>query len=280
MATFKTLQSNENEIVATIYEPETTPKFAVILSCPTGTKQSYFQKFSEYLCSKGILVVTYDYSGIGKSAPKKMKGYQTSVSTWAKHDLTTVIDYVSENYSYQKLILMGLSIGGQIVGLTPSIRKVDALINVAAQSGYWALWPFPIKFVLFFNWYFLQILTRLFGYFPGKKLGLMEDLPKGVAIEWARWGLKKDYLFDFIPEATAQFSAIQLPLLAYSFSDDRTAPKITVDEMTAKFANGLVTRKHIQPSELNLKEIGHFGFFRSGCKPLWDETIIWLENVA
>jgi predicted alpha/beta hydrolase len=76
---------------------------------------------------------------------------------------------------------------------------------VAAQSGYWALWPFPVKIVLFFNWYFLQILTRLFGYFPGKKLGLMEDLPKGVAIEWARWGLKKDYLFDFIPEATAQF---------------------------------------------------------------------------
>jgi predicted alpha/beta hydrolase len=174
---------------------------------------------------------------------------------------------------------MGLSIGGQIAGLTPSIRKVDALVNVAAQSGYWGLWPFPIKFILFFNWYFLQILTQLIGYFPGKKLRMMEDLPKGVAIEWAKWGLKKDYLFDFLPEATAQYAAIKLPLLVYSFTDDGTAPIKTVDALTSKFENCKITRKHIQPKEIQVKKIGHFGFFRPECKVLWDDTIDWIVHL-
>jgi len=174
------LNSNGNTIVAVVFQPTLPPKYAVILSCPTGTKQSYYQKFSEYLCKKGILVVTYDYSGIGKSAPKQMKGYDSSLTNWAMHDLTVVIDYVSENFTYQKLVLIGLSIGGQIVGLTPSTHKVDAIINVASQWGYWRLWPIPIRYILFINWYVLLISAKILGYFP--KTNIEEGIRK--SIEW------------------------------------------------------------------------------------------------
>ncbi len=267
------LNSAGNEIIATIFEPKGEVEYAIIMSCPTGTKQSYFKKFATYFCDKGFLVITYDYSGIGLSAPKKMKGYETSAVGWGVYDLTTVIDHIADNFEYKKLLLIGLSIGGQIAGISHSIKKVDGLINVASQSGYWKLWPIQYRYILFMNWHILALLAKLFGYFPGKQTTAMENLPKGVALDWSKWGLSSNYLFDHIEDADLKFSSIELPLISYSFSDDRTAPKNTVEWLNSKYSNCELHYQHIYPSDINVKSIGHFGFFREKCKVLWDDLI-------
>ena len=38
-------------------------------------------------------------------------------------------------------------------------------------------------------------ITQIMGYAPGK-LGIGEDLPKGVFLEWTKWVNNKRYLFD------------------------------------------------------------------------------------
>ncbi|MEZ5003037.1 MAG: alpha/beta hydrolase [Chitinophagales bacterium] len=167
-----TLISGENPIVVTAFTPRKQNGITIIMSCATGAKQSYFKPFATYLAEHGFLVFTYDYSGIGRSKPTHLKGFNTSASAWGKLDLTTVIDHVAQNYEYNKLLLIGQSIGGQIPGLSPSINKVDGLINVVSQSGYWNLWPFPLNIGLLFNWYLLKVMTSLLGYFPGKKWAL------------------------------------------------------------------------------------------------------------
>lgn len=268
-----TLISGENPIVVTAFAPQKQNGTAIIMSCATGAKQSYFKPFATYLAEHGFLVFTYDYSGIGRSKPNSLKRYNTSASAWGKLDLTTVIDHVTQNYEYNKLLLIGQSIGGQIPGMSPSIIKVDGLINVVSQSGYWNLWPFPLNIGLLFNWYLLKVMTSILGYFPGKKMGIMEDLPKGVALEWATWGLSKDYLFDHVKEANEAYARLKLPLLAYSFSDDTTAPKNTVIALNKKYADCRIQHKHYTPAELQLRSIGHFGFFREKCKMLWDDLI-------
>ena len=267
------LNSSGNKIVATIFRPETPNGFAIIMSCATGAKQGYYTKFANYYAERGFLMITYDYSGIGKSAPKSLKGFETNMSQWGESDLTAVIDYASENLEYKKLLLIGLSVGGQIPAMSPSISKVSGLINIASQSGYWKMWHFPIRYLLLFNWIVLSILVKIFGYFPGKRIGIMEDLPKGVALDWSNWGRSKEYLFDFILNAKEKYEAIKVPLISYSFSDDRTAPKQTVEWLNAKYSNCQLTYKHIHPSDVGMKKIGHFGFFKSKCKWLWDDLL-------
>ena len=268
-----TIQTPKHPLSITVFAPIERPKFAFILNSATGAKQGYYRTFASYLAENGILSITYDYSGIGKSAPNSLKGYDTSATDWGENDLTAVIDYVSSNYDYDKLILAGLSIGGQIHGLSSSIQKADALVNVAAQSGYWNLWPFPSKLGILSSWYLLPTLAWIFGYLPSKRMGIMEDLPREVAMEWARWGRTANYLFDHVPNAEEKYASINVPLWSYSFTDDTTAPASTVEWMNAKYSNCELHYRRISPSELGLKSIGHFGFFREPCKPLWEELL-------
>jgi len=268
------LQSSGNLIAVTHFRPTGTSDISVIMNCATGAKQTYFWKFAQYIANKGIRVFTYDYSGIGQSAPKSLKGYQTSASQWGESDLTAVINYVSHHFAYKKLILINQSIGGQIACLSPSIHKVDGMVHVASQTGYWKQWPLRYRYLLYFNWQMLVGFSHIFGYFPGKSMGIMENLPKGVALEWAKWGKSPNYLFDHIsPEEKARYETIKTPLLSYSFSDDTTAPYNTVQWLNTRFKNCTLIDKHIHPEEIGLKKIGHFGFFRTKCQPLWEDLL-------
>ena len=152
-------------------------------------------------------------------------------------------------------------------------ERILNAVFIASMNGYWKLWPFPFKLLAGLNWIMLPILARLFGYFPGKRLGIMEDLPKGVAIEWARWGRSPNYLFDHVEEAWESFTQVKVPLLSYSFSDDTTAPKNTVEWLNARYENCSLNYKHIEPASIGLDSIGHFGFFRKKCRALWEDLL-------
>lgn len=272
------IDSSGIPIGLTVFEPKEAVRSAFIMNCATGAKQNYYYKFAGYLQSKGHLVITYDYSGIGASAPDRMRGFECSVVRWGEQDLTAVINHVTANYKYEKLIVIGLSIGGLLPGMTAANDKIDGLVNVASQSGYWRMWGFPMNVLLLLNWYLLAITTRLFGYFPGKRLGIMENLPKGVAMDWANWGRSPEYAFDYVEKAHRRFASLSVPLLSYSFPDDQKAPKQTVEWLNSKYSNCQVIHKHIEPSSINLKSIGHFGFFRSKCQDLWDDALQEVEQ--
>jgi predicted alpha/beta hydrolase len=43
----------------------------------------------------------------------------------------------------------------------------------------------------------LPITSKIWGYVPAK-LGLGEDLPKGVTLEWAKWCKTPNYFMSYI----------------------------------------------------------------------------------
>jgi len=243
-----------------------------------GAKQGFFYKFARYLSEKGWLVVTYDYSGIGLSALDTLKGLEVSASDWAKYDLTAVVEYLERKYDYQHLLLIGQSIGGQIIGLSPIAQRASGLIYIASQLAYWKLWPFPQSLALWGNYTFITTITHLVGYCPTKSLNIMENLPKNVALEWAKWGKSSNYLFDYIAEADEQYAKLNVPLLAYSFSDDRSGPIASIKALNERHSNCTIIHKHFTPKEVGVKKIGHFGFFRSSCQILWDDMITEVEQ--
>lgn len=269
---FHQIISNGNPINLQVYEVDVDNPITLIMSSATGAKQSYFRHFATYMQSKNIRVITYDYSGIGRSAPPRLIGFKTTMASWGKHDLTAVIDYIISHYKYKKLILVGQSVGGQIPPFSPSIHHVDGLVNVASQSGYWKMWSFPLNYLLRFNWFVMVLLTQIFGYFPGKSIGAVGNLPKGVALDWAKWGTTPEYFMSYLPNAKEKFEALKVPLLAYSFTDDRTAPKQCVEWLNSKYSNCQIHHRHVRPSDIGVKSIGHFGFFRPKCKALWEEV--------
>src|SRR5690606_16801203 len=125
------------------------------------------------LSENGFMTFTFDYQGIGESRPKRLKGFKCSVTDWAENNINTVVDYVSAKVDFDNLIIMGHSIGGQLIGLSKVSAKTKGLILVASQGGFWKMWPPSQRWSMWLNWFIIiPVFTRLFGYLPAKKFGI------------------------------------------------------------------------------------------------------------
>jgi predicted alpha/beta hydrolase len=121
-------------------------------------------------------------------------------------------------------------------------------------------------------------VANLLGYFPAKRLGFGEDLPKGVAIQWASWCRHPRYLVGALGVEEA-YARLRAPLRAYAISDDPFAPLRAVEALAALYPNCSWETRQVAPHELGVKALGHFGFFRERFRDsLWRESADWLEN--
>lgn len=255
-------------------------KGVVVIVPATGVKQSYYFKFADFLRNNGYVVFTFDYGGIGASRKGSLRDFHTSATAWAKNDLEAVIRYAGKKYPGAKQVLIGHSIGGQLIGLAPSSVLASRIVLIAAQNGYWKFWKGAGRLRMLLNWYFLfPVITKIFGYFPGKKLGVMEDLPKGMVREWRKWCVTPDYLFGYYEEESLFFHKVRGKLIVYSIEDDRFAPGEAVNWLSRKYAGTGMVRRHLIPADFGLEKIGHFGIFKSKNKShFWNVLLGDMEN--
>ena len=150
---------------------------------------------------------------------------------------------------------------------------------VGSQSGYWRHWPALGKAWMWPATHLgLPAVTKLLGYFPGSRLGFGEDLPAGVATEWASWCRHPRYLVGALG-VDAAYARVRSPLRAYAISDDPFAPLGAVRALGALYPNSRWETRTVAPRELGVKSIGHFGFFRERFRDsLWRESADWLES--
>ncbi len=252
---------------------------AVLIASATGVRRRYYDRFCRHLAQSGLSALCFDYRGIGNSRPKSLRGFPAQMQDWGERDLPGAIAQARQRWPTLKLALIGHSAGGQIVGLAPNAKELSALLLVAAQSGDWRLWPAKWRPVMFAIWYLgIPAVSHLAGYLPGA-LGVGGDLPKGVALQWARWCRRVGYLTGGEDAARATgYAALKLPLRALSFEDDSFyAPRRAVAQLLTFYSSATVEHTHLVPGEGGLGPIGHFGFFRSDQRALWDDCAQWLK---
>lgn len=265
---------------AAVFEPDVPNGKTVVIASAMGVLQQYYYNLGEYLRQQGFRFITFDYRGVGQSSPKSLKGFQAMLHHWGEEDIEGVLQYVLTNHPNDELQFMSHSVGGQVFGLAPSNKYVSKVAMVASQSGYWNLWPASGKPRMWMvSHVAIPSLTALTGYMPAKKLKLFEDVPKGVADQWARWIRNREYMFVEERPTLANFSQVTAPMRLISFSDDTYAPPATVDWLATKYPNALIERVNYKPRDLNLKEIGHFAYFKRQFQPyFWEELAAYLGD--
>jgi len=261
------------QLSATLYG-EGSKKSVLILPA-TGVPQGYYARFAAWLAEQGFRVLTFDYRGIGKSLRGDVRAVHARMRDWALLDAAAAMDYLDSS----SIRIVGHSFGGQALGLLPAPERIASALIVGSQSGYWRNWPplgrawmWPVTHFL------LPGLATLHGYFPGSRFGFGEDLPRGVAIEWASWCRNPTYLVGAlgVEDAYARFAA---PLRAYAFSDDPFGPLPAVKKLLELYPASRSEVRHLKPADLGVKSIGHFGFFREPFRgTLWREAREWLER--
>lgn len=247
----------------------------VLVAPATGVKRKLYRPFAEFLAGQGLAVITWDWRGTGDSRPESLRGFAATMRDWGERDLAGVITWASSHYAQAKVMAVGHSYGGQAIGLAPNRDRVAALVTVGAQSGYYGHWPRPQRYMYSALWRIaMPLTTRIAGYFPARLFRLGEDLPRGVALQWARWCRTPSYLSDW-----AGHRAFKAPILAIGFMDDSFAPPAAVDALHARYGSKKQQRWSIAADELGTQQIGHFGFFRTGVTPtLWRDVADWLGS--
>ena len=266
-------------LAGAMYRPARPNRRAVLVQAATGVRQEYYGKFAAYLASRGFSALTFDYRGIGRSRPKSLRGFRVRMRDWADKDIAGALDYLARASHGARLIGVGHSFGGQVFGLVPGNERYVAVVAVGSQSGYWGHWSGWGKVGMWLLTHaLLPGVSRTMGYVPARIVGQGEDLPGGVAAEWARWCRHPGYVVGALgaQEAYARFTA---PVRVYAVSDDSYAPPRAVEAFLQFYPNAPRKVERVDAGTFEGGPIGHFGFFRERFKDtLWKDAADWMEG--
>lgn len=269
-------------LAATLFDPEKEVKRIVVIASALGVPRYFYFKFARFLAGQGFAVLTFDYRGIHESKGGNISGSEMKMEDWGRLDIDAALGFMIGKYPGKPLVYVAHSCGGQLVGLAPNSEKINAMVFVACQSGYWGHWSWPYRWGVWFTWYSLPLLVPFFDYIPARLMGISSvNLPSGVAQQWAAWGKRPGYLFDpAFGLDTARYRRFEVPLLAYTVADDPFfAPAASVEALLEEYPNAEIEQRVADPGDYRQKSIGHFGFFREKFKEsLWEEALHWMNS--
>ena len=254
---------------------------AVVLLHPaTAVTQGYYEAFAGYLAAQGFHVVTYDYHGTGRSLGGSLRESRATMLGWMMDDVAAVTRWAAARFTGLPLLAVGHSVGGHAIGLSPETPRLKAAVLVASHAGASRtvrgfVERLRVRFLLRV---LAPGLCALFGYMPGRRMGLGEDLPRGVMLQWARWTALPRYFFDDpAVDAARRMARVEIPLLVLGFDDDPWANREAVGMLVSHFTHARVERHEIDPRTAGVPAVGHMGFFRRRCEPvLWKQVAHWL----
>lgn len=266
------------------------PHTALLINPATGVAARYYGRYAAFLARSGFAVLTYDYRGIGASRPKSLRGFRATKHDWGALDCEAAIQFLSNSFPRLPMMAVCHSIGGFALGLAPSATKVHRALFVGCQYAYWNDYHWLLRVPMWMNWHIVMpILTQIFGYFPGKTLRWLEDLPAGVAMEWAtRFHPSFHKRYDRLAHALspaeggaleARMGAIKADILAIADVNDPFATLAATTRLLKYFKGSQREFVRIHRRKQGLPKLGHFGFFHDRFKrTLWVESLAWLRG--
>jgi len=265
-------------IFGTHYLPKVNEPFsrAVVFNAGAGIAARHYKHFLRFLASAGIPVLSYDYRGIGISRPRSLRNFSATVEDWAELDCRAAIDWMKARHGSSLIFGIGHSIGALFFGGPPNAQDLGGVIMISPHTGYYGDYRREYRVPMALLWHgVMPALTMILGYFPGRWLRLGDDLPKGVALQWAqrRKGITPSRPGDRLGALVCRFSSLRLDAVMITIADDGFATEAAALRVQAMFSGLRFEKWAVAPSDVGLSRLGHFGFFRRVAVGLWQPII-------
>lgn len=271
--------ANGAHLAATLW-PASAPKGMVLIHPATAVTQAFYEAFARYLASQGLSALTYDYRGTGRSRSASLRGETVTMADWMFEDVPAVTRWAAAHAPGLPLLAVGHSVGGHALALSGGQPEVRAGVLVASHAGITRTIRGRAEAARV--WLLMRVLAPLLcavnGYMPGRRVGLGEDLPKSVMLQWSRWTTLPRYFYDDPAQDAARRAAgVRMPLLALGFDDDPWANPHAMSILLGGVTGAPIERRQIDPRAVDLPGIGHMGFFRKrSAQALWPLVGSWL----
>ena len=261
------------ELHARWFEPVGVRRGVAVIVPAMATTAAYYATFASWLRDRGFAVMTFDYRGYGESRIGPLRDVDNDLVRWAL-DARDALEYVHMRAGGSPVTWIGHSLGGQVLPFTDH-SKVDRAVHVAAGTGYWKHNSPEARRAAPLLWKVIApVAIAVAGYYPGKRLHLLGDLPPNVMRQWARWCMDPDYLVGELPDMREEFAKVEVPVASLSFTDDELMSSTSINKLEDLYTAVDQIRMRYTPDQLGVARMGHFGFFRHNQVDLWDELIL------
>ncbi|MBB6251772.1 alpha/beta hydrolase family protein [Nitrospirillum iridis] len=250
-----------------------TPEIAIVIHGATGVPRDYYARFAVWLAgARDAAVLTYDYRDFGASAAGPVRHSDATMAVWGVVDQAAALDYLCDRFPDAEIWVVGHSLGGMCLPFHANAGRVARLIAVASGPAHWTKHPWRYTPSVIAFWFLLgPLATRLWGYLPGRLLGLGADLPKGVFWQWRRWCTSRGfYRVDWgrampHPMPDRMTGAVTLVGIA----DDEMMPPERVRRLADFYPAATIRHRVITPAEAGVKAIGHLRLFAERNAQAW-----------
>ncbi len=246
-------------LAAQWFRPASDPQGVVLIAPAMGVTQAFYQSFATWLAEQGFLALTFDYRGIGRSLDRPLREVEIDVVGWARLDASAALAAALE--PGLPVTWIGHSLGGQILPFVQGHERLARVVTVATGSGYWRENVAGLRRVVWWLWFVVvPISLKVWGYFPGRQLRKIGDLPRGVMGQWRTWCLNPEYAAGFHEDLYAK---VCTPIVSFSFTDDEFMSARNIESLHSHYRGAEVRLRRLAPAELGGSRVGHFGCFRA-----------------
>ena len=252
----------------------------VVVAAAIGVPQTFYTAFAQWLALQGLVVTTFDYRGHAASQHGPLRHNRANLLDWAE-DCAAVATHVQRQMPDLPLLWVGHSVGAQLPGMLAQPLPIQGLLVVASGSGYWRDNAPPTRRKVLLWWHVIApVVTALCGCMPGRKWGLVGDLPAGVIWQWRQWCMHPNYGIGVVGERLRKaYAAARYPLHALVVEDDEMMSARSTASLMGWYRNSPQTSERLRVLEVPQRRIGHFGFFRAEMAPtLWPRALVALER--
>ena len=249
---------------------------AVVFNAGGGLSSVRYRYFLRYLAAEGYPVLAYDYRGVGMSIPTSWRGFDAGIEDWTEFDQAGAIDTVHARFPAARITSVSHSIGCMFAAAAPNASSLHRMIFIAPHTAYCGDYKQPWRWPMTLLWHQLMpAIARAVGYFPASRLGLGDDLPRRVALQWAsrRTAEYRPGASGADPKREADIRdrmlMLAVPALVISMTDDAFAPEVAVRRFLAGTPRIEADVRLIDPKTVPHARGGHLGFFSRRNVAIW-----------
>jgi predicted alpha/beta hydrolase len=244
----------------------------VLVSPATGVRQQFYWRFADWLAGQGHPTLVFDYRGIGLSLDGRLADSRARLVDWGRLDQAAALQWLLERTGAAQAVLVGHSAGAQMMGLLPNHDRLERVVGVAASTGWFGGMRLGFALRARLGLRLLVPLGTMFkGYAPTAWLGLGENLPAQVGLQWGQWCAAGGYATNAVRAGqAADFHAqVRAPIVVLHAEDDDIATPATVRDLLRTLPASPRATLRVRPRDHGLHGIGHLDWFRQSHRALW-----------
>ncbi len=255
--------------------PDGAPVGVVAIAPAMAMPMRFYRHTAVWLAERGFAVLTFSYRGSEPELYGPLRDSTVTALDWY-HDAEAAAAHARARADADGVPLtwVGHSFGGQSLGFLADVG-VDRCVMVTSGTGWRGKAAPTIRTWSPLLWRVIApTATALVGYYPGRRLRILDDLPGGVMRQWGRWCLHPDYLFSELPELRDRFAKVETPVAALWTADDELISPESIRYWSREFPGTEVELVEMRAADHGLTRIGHSGFFRPKRAVLWEKVLL------